>query len=144
MAAEMDKRFAESDVCVMAAAVSDYRPAVSSAAKMHRSEKENITIELTPNPDILADLGAAKTSKQILVGFSLESGDDIDRAELKMRNKRCDMMVFNNADTAIGGDGTSVTLLFAAGGREAFPAMSKTEAAKLILGKVGGIVPKNL
>jgi len=132
MAAEMEKRFAESDICVMAAAVSDYRPVVLSGSKIHRSEKENITLELTPNPDILANLGALKTSKQIIVGFSLESGDDIDRAELKMRKKGCDMMVFNRADNAIGGDDTSITLLFADGGREALSTMSKTEVAKLI------------
>ncbi len=135
MAAAMGERFASADVCVMAAAVSDYRPATPFHSKIHRSEKENITLELTPNPDILAALGAVKTPKQILVGFSLESGDDVDRAEAKMRKKGCDMMVFNRADTAVGGSDTVMTLLFADGGREAFPKMSKTAAAELILGK---------
>jgi len=132
MSAAMRERFASADICVMAAAVSDYRPVVPSNTKIHRSEKEHITLELTQNTDILANLGAAKTSKQILVGFSLESGEDIDRAEAKMRKKGCDIMVFNRADNAIGGDDTSVTLLFADGGREALSTMSKTEVAKLI------------
>jgi len=140
MSAAMVARFASADICVMAAAVSDYRPVVSSSTKIHRSEKESITLELIQNTDILAALGSAKTSKQVLVGFSLESGDDIDRAELKMRKKGCDIMVFNRADSALGGDDTSITLLFAAGGREALSTMSKTEAAKLILEKIVGII----
>jgi len=135
MSAAMGERFASSDICVMAAAVSDYRPVNPSDAKIHRSEKGNITLELTPTPDILADLGAAKTSSQILVGFSLESGDDIDRAETKMHKKGCDIMVFNKTDTALGGNDTVMTLLFADGGRESFPSMSKAAAAGLILGK---------
>jgi phosphopantothenoylcysteine decarboxylase/phosphopantothenate--cysteine ligase len=88
--------------------------------------------------DILAALGAAKTPKQTLVGFSLESGDDVGRAEEKMRKKGCDIMVFNRADTAIGGDDTAITLLFAGGGREAFSTMSKAAAARVILERAAG------
>ncbi len=140
MAAEMERRFAGADICIMAAAVSDYRPVVSSNTKIHRSEEGNISIELTPNPDILAALGAAKASRQVLVGFSLESGDDVGRAEEKMRKKGCDMMVFNKADTALGGDDTAITLLFADGGRESFSTMSKTAAAGVILGKAAELI----
>jgi len=139
MAAAMEERFASADVCVMAAAVSDYRPVNPSDTKIHRSEKGIITLELTPNPDILAALGAVKTSRQILVGFSLESGDDVDRAEAKMRKKGCDMMVFNKADTSIGGNDTVITLLFADGERESFPAMSKATAAGLIMERAASL-----
>ncbi|MDR2693597.1 MAG: bifunctional phosphopantothenoylcysteine decarboxylase/phosphopantothenate synthase [Chitinispirillales bacterium] len=148
MAAEMGGRFAEADICVMAAAVSDYRPVASSNTKIRRSEKGNITLELTPNPDILAALGAVKKPSQILVGFSLESGGGVERAEEKMRNKVCDMMVFNMADTALGRDDTAVTLLFADGGRESFSTMSKAAAAKLILGRaaerIDSSIPKSV
>jgi phosphopantothenoylcysteine synthetase/decarboxylase len=75
-----------------------------------------------------------------LVGFSLESDDGIDRAEAKMRKKGCDIMAFNKADTALGSDDTSITLLFADGNREPLPTMSKTSAAGLILGRAGGRV----
>ncbi|MDR2591999.1 MAG: bifunctional phosphopantothenoylcysteine decarboxylase/phosphopantothenate--cysteine ligase CoaBC [Chitinispirillales bacterium] len=144
MAAEMGGRFAEADICVMAAAVSDYRPVVSSNIKIHRSEKENITLELAPNPDILAALGAVKTSKQFLIGFSLESGDGVDRADEKMRKKGCDMMVFNTADTALGGNDIAMTLLLTDGGREAFPSMDKTAAAGVILGKAAERIGKGI
>jgi phosphopantothenoylcysteine decarboxylase/phosphopantothenate--cysteine ligase len=138
MSAALGERFTSADICVMAAAVSDYRPANPSDTKIRREESGNITLELTPNPDILAALGTAKTPKQFLVGFSLESGDALDRAEEKMRKKGCDMLVFNRADTAIGGDNTSITLLFAGGGREAFPNISKAAAAAEILGRATG------
>jgi phosphopantothenoylcysteine decarboxylase/phosphopantothenate--cysteine ligase len=133
MEREMEGRFGDADICIMAAAVSDYRPVRPSDVKIHRSGKENITIELAPNHDIVAKLGASKSPSQFLTGFSLESGDGIDRAEAKMRDKNCDMMVFNKADTALGGDGTEFTLLFRDGGRESFAAMGKAEAAKVIL-----------
>ncbi|MDR2578808.1 MAG: bifunctional phosphopantothenoylcysteine decarboxylase/phosphopantothenate--cysteine ligase CoaBC [Chitinispirillales bacterium] len=136
MGREMGERFGAADICVMAAAVSDYRPVNSSDTKLHRSDNKNITLELTPNPDILAKLGAAKRPDQLLVGFSLESGDDVSRAEAKMKRKNCDVMVYNRVDAALGGDSTCFTLLFADGRKESFSVMDKTEAAKIILANV--------
>jgi len=126
-------KFGDADICIMAAAVSDYRPLSFSEKKLHRSEEEKLTLELVPNPDILAELGASK-SAQYVVGFSLESGDDVSRAESKMRRKNCDMMVFNKADDALGGDSTAFTLLFKDGrNSEQFTMMDKSQAAALIL-----------
>ena len=139
MQAEMEKRFGAADVCVMAAAVSDFRPVNFSTDKLQRSERRNITLELTPNPDILAGLGAVK-SGQFLVGFSLESGGGAERAKEKMKRKNCDMMVCNSVDAALGGDGTEFTLLFADGRREGFSAMGKTEAARVIFENVARVV----
>ncbi|MDR2728781.1 MAG: bifunctional phosphopantothenoylcysteine decarboxylase/phosphopantothenate--cysteine ligase CoaBC, partial [Chitinispirillales bacterium] len=94
------EKFGSADICIMAAAVSDYRPLNFSKDKLRRVEGEKFTLELVPNPDILAELGASK-SAQYVVGFSLESGDDVSRAELKMRKKNCDMMVFNKAGDSL-------------------------------------------
>ena len=127
------KEFVSADICIMAAAVSDYRPVNFSETKLHRSEGEKFTLELAPNPDILAELGASKSS-QYVVGFSLESGDDVSRAESKMRKKNCDMMVFNKADDTLGRDSTAFTLLFKDGRNpEQFTMMNKPQAAALIL-----------
>jgi len=136
MEREMGERFGAADICVMAAAVSDYRPLNYSDAKIHRSDNENITIELTPNPDILADLGSIKSARQFLVGFALESGHDIDRAAEKMRKKRCDMMVFNRVDVALGGDSTAITVIYSDDRREEFSVMGKDEAASIIFSKI--------
>jgi phosphopantothenoylcysteine decarboxylase/phosphopantothenate--cysteine ligase len=132
MERELTKRFSETDVCIMAAAVSDYKSMHTFDVKLNRSELENITLELALNPDIVAKLGAAK-DKQFLVGFSLESGDDIDRAEEKMKAKNCDMMVFNRVDVALGGHSTGFALLFPDGRQESFPVMDKSDAAREIL-----------
>jgi phosphopantothenoylcysteine decarboxylase/phosphopantothenate--cysteine ligase len=139
MQAELEKRFGAADVCVMAAAVSDFRPANFSADKLQRSEGKRITLELMPNPDILAGLGAVK-SGQFLVGFSLESDGGAERAKAKMKRKNCDMMVYNSVGAALGGDSTEFTLLFADGGRKAFSAMGKAEAARAIFENVARVV----
>ena len=137
MELEMTKRFAGADICIMAAAVSDYRPVHPSDVKMQRSERDNVTIELAPNPDIAAKLGAAKSSSQFLVGFSLESGEcDVDRAAVKMMRKNCDMMVYNRVDQALGGDSTGFTLLLRDGSRESFQVMAKAKAAHIILDNI--------
>jgi len=136
MEREMGERFGTADICVMAAAVSDYRPLNYSGAKMRRADKENITLELTPNPDILAGLGAAKSEKQRLVGFALESGDDIDRAAEKMKRKNCDMMIFNRVDAALGGGSTAFSILHSDGKREDFAAMGKDQAARVIFSRI--------
>jgi len=139
MEREIGERFGSADICVMAAAVSDYRPINFSDAKMRRSESENITIELTPNPDILAGLGAVKSARQFLIGFALESENDIDRAAEKMKKKKCDMMVFNRVDAALGGDSTGFTIIYSDGKREGFSTMSKDEAARIIFSKINEI-----
>jgi len=126
------EKFGSADICIMAAAVSDYRPLNFSKDKLHRSEGEKFTLTLVPNPDILAELGVLK-SNQYVVGFSLESGDDISRAELKMKKKNCDMMIFNKADDTLGKDSTAFTLLFKDGKNVPFTMMDKSQAASSIL-----------
>jgi phosphopantothenoylcysteine decarboxylase/phosphopantothenate--cysteine ligase len=139
MEREMVDRFKAADICVMAAAVSDYRPLNYSEAKIHRSDNENIVIELTPNPDILAGLGAAKSEKQFLVGFALESGKGIKyikRAKEKMKQKMCDMIVFNSADTALGGEHTTIKIICANGSIGYYHAMDKDKAARIIFNEI--------
>ena len=142
MEREMVDRFKAADICVMAAAVSDYRPLNYSEAKIHRSDNENIVIELTPNPDILAGLGAAKSEKQFLVGFALESGKGIKyikRAKEKMKQKMCDMIVFNSADTALGGEHTTIKIICANGSIGYYHAMDKDKAARIIFNEINGL-----
>lgn len=137
MQSALEDEFDSADVCIMAAAVSDYRPAVSSSSKIHREESEKLTLELLPNPDIVAGLGKRK-KKQFIVGFSLESGNGLERAVDKMKRKNCDMMVYNRAEDALGRDSTSISLLFADGRVENCPAVDKVEAARVILRSIAG------
>lgn len=135
MKTALESQFDNCDICIMAAAVSDYRPVAVSDTKIPRSEKQNLTIELVPNPDILAGLCAKKT-KQFVCGFSLESGDGEARAREKMERKGCDMMVFNRADQALGSDTTRVVLLGNNGFREELDLQSKDGAARGILHRI--------
>ncbi|MDR3011649.1 MAG: bifunctional phosphopantothenoylcysteine decarboxylase/phosphopantothenate--cysteine ligase CoaBC [Chitinispirillales bacterium] len=140
MQREMSKRFDDADICIMAAAVSDYRPLKFSETKLRKSsEQKNITLELIPNPDILAKLGAAKT-KQFLVGFSLESDDEIERARAKMKKKKCDMMIFNKVDKTLGKDHTGFSIILNNAKTPLhYPSMNKIEAAAVMLDVICGI-----
>jgi len=127
--------FKNSDICIMAAAVSDYRPLCCSETKIVREEKQKFTLELIPNPDILADLALQK-GERFLVGFSLECDGSEERAIAKMKRKGCDMIIFNRADQALGLDTTSVVMLGSDGFREEVAAMDKSAAAGIILERI--------
>lgn len=98
---------------IMAAAVADYRPAQRSATKLKKSG-EHAAIELVRNPDLLADLGARRaTTRPVLAGFALETGDDASLegyARGKLASKRCDLIVANEASTALEGDANRIRI----------------------------------
>ncbi|MBI4705800.1 MAG: bifunctional phosphopantothenoylcysteine decarboxylase/phosphopantothenate--cysteine ligase CoaBC [Deltaproteobacteria bacterium] len=102
------------DALVMAAAVADYRPAAASGTKIRRSG-EPLRLELVPNPDLLAAIGAARRgAKPYLVGFALEAGTDaalLAAARAKLEAKRVDLVVANRASEALGGDETRAALV---------------------------------
>jgi phosphopantothenoylcysteine decarboxylase/phosphopantothenate--cysteine ligase len=97
------KAAADADVVVMAAAVADFRPAVEASHKIKKSDAGPEPIALVKNPDILAELVAARRPGQVLVGFAAETGDDtgdvLDHGRAKLARKGCDLLVVN----AVGG-----------------------------------------
>jgi len=119
----------------MAAAVADYRPAETHASKLKRG-KAAIGLELVPNEDLLAEIGAARKSEHpVLVGFALETETDdklIFAARGKLAKKRVDLVVANQPDTSIGRDSISGSLVSV---REAVPfgPLTKRDAADQIL-----------
>jgi phosphopantothenoylcysteine decarboxylase/phosphopantothenate--cysteine ligase len=131
----MLKAFAAADICIMAAAVSDYRPAVVRQSKIRRVEGAKTSLALESTPDILAELGKRK-GRKILVGFALETGSGKASARRKMVDKKCDMVVLNRAGESLERDSTKITVLEAGGGTESFPVMAKTRAAALIIRRV--------
>lgn len=114
MEREMNHRFPDADICIMAAAVSDYRPSVSAQRKIHRDGKTSLSIELVPNNDILAGLGTKK-KKQLLVGFALEDTVDVPRAVAKLERKKCDILILNSIGDALGTDQSEVHYITAEG-----------------------------
>ncbi|MFZ0668494.1 MAG: phosphopantothenoylcysteine decarboxylase, partial [Acidimicrobiales bacterium] len=120
-AAEMERAVLDlapdSDVVVMAAAVADFRPKVSAAEKLHKSDGIPELI-LEPTTDILLELGRRRRQGQLLVGFAAETEDAVVRALRKLESKGVDVMVVNDVSAPGAGfdhDTNSVTVLVANG-----------------------------
>jgi phosphopantothenoylcysteine decarboxylase / phosphopantothenate---cysteine ligase len=86
--------FSNTDVAIAAAAVADYRPKTVASEKIKKSDAD-FSIELEKNPDILASLGKIKTH-QFLVGFALETENEIEHAKQKIVKKNLDLIVLNS------------------------------------------------
>lgn len=128
------------DALIMAAAVADYRPAETHAAKLKRSA-EPLKLELMPNPDLLAEIGEArKGGAPVLVGFALETDDEakaILYARTKLATKKVDLMVANRAEESLGLSETRATLVTPRSA-EPLPPLPKDDAADRILDWVAG------
>src|SRR5439155_5964444 len=122
------------DAILMAAAVADFRPAGATREKLRRSAAPR-ALELTPNPDLLAALGAARRPGQVLVGFALETSDGVRRARSKRAEKGVDLMVLNAPEDAIGRDTNRVTLIEARSTRR-LPELPKRAVADAVLARV--------
>jgi phosphopantothenoylcysteine decarboxylase/phosphopantothenate--cysteine ligase len=128
------------DALIMAAAVADFRPKEVSVAKRKRTD-EGMVLDLVPNPDLLASIGAARLgSKPVLVGFALETDDGdalVAHARAKLGRKKVDMVVANSANVALGGEESRVVLVTESHARHVGPA-GKGEIAEEILDFVRG------
>jgi phosphopantothenoylcysteine decarboxylase/phosphopantothenate--cysteine ligase len=124
------------DVLIMAAAVADFTPVRVSAEKLSRAGE--LTIACKPTPDIVAEAALHKRADQRVIGFSLESAGNIDRAREKLVRKHIDLIVFNPLET-MEGDAISATLLYADGRSEPLPPLSKAAFAKSLLQRIGGL-----
>ena len=128
----------EADALVMTAAVADYRPAAEHATKIKRTG-DRLALELLPNPDLLAEIGAARAgAKPVLVGFAVETGTEeevVAYARGKLGAKRVDLVVANEARQAFGGDDNRATIV-EADRVEPLGTMSKHALADRILDRV--------
>jgi phosphopantothenoylcysteine decarboxylase/phosphopantothenate--cysteine ligase len=125
------------DLLVMAAAVSDFRPKERSSQKIKKTATGSFVLELVQNPDIAADVGRRK-GHRVVVGFAVETENDVENARRKLEAKNLDLIVINNPLTegaAFGHDTNVVTILSRDGAIEPLPMMSKGEVADRILDK---------
>jgi len=135
MYAACTKQFDKSDIGVMAAAVADYTPVKVAATKVKKNSDE-LVIELKKTKDILKHLGENKSSKQVLVGFALETNNEREYALVKLKNKNADMIVMNSLNDEGAGFGTDtnkITIFDKSGKEFNYKLMSKKEAAKNII-----------
>ena len=135
MQAAAERAFDGCDVAIAAAAVADWRPAVRSAGKPPKQEG-TATIELVPNPDIVAGL-AARKGRRVVVGFALEStaagiAAAVARGRKKLQQKQLDAVVVNLHDT-IGSSAAECVLCRADGADETVPRQDKQSVARRIV-----------
>jgi phosphopantothenoylcysteine decarboxylase/phosphopantothenate--cysteine ligase len=134
-AAEMEKAclqaFPDADMCIMAAAVADYRP-VQVAAEKIKKQANAWSIDLEKTADILAQMGAMKRPDQVLVGFALETENEEVNAQAKLIRKNLDYIVLNSmrdAGAGFGTDTNQVTIFRADGEKLQLPLASKNDIA---------------
>ena len=133
-----NKEFDTSDICILCAAVADFRPETQADEKIKR-EKDDLVIRLKPTQDIAASLGAKKKDNQIIVGFALETNNEAENAQGKLIRKNLDFIVLNSlkdANACFGYDTNKITIIEKNGNSEAFCLKSKTEVAKDIIDKI--------
>jgi phosphopantothenoylcysteine decarboxylase/phosphopantothenate--cysteine ligase len=127
--------FKSSDIGVMAAAVADYTPVKTEKEKIKKNG-ERILLELKQTEDILTALGEKKKSRQILVGFALETTNERKNALVKLKKKNADLIVLNslNEENAVFGSEMNKVTIFEKGGKEfQFETKIKQDVAKDIV-----------
>ncbi len=132
---EANNRFPLVDIAVMAAAVADFTPETSSASKIKR-KSDDISVKLKPTKDIAASLGKLKNSKQILIGFALETDMEFDNAVKKLKSKNLDCIVLNSLNdkgAGFGYDTNKITIIDKNNKSFTFDLKSKVEVANDIV-----------
>jgi phosphopantothenoylcysteine decarboxylase/phosphopantothenate--cysteine ligase len=148
MLAAVLKELSSSDIIIMNAAVSDFSASHPSESKLKKRELggqgAEISLELTPTPDILRRIGELKTAHQFVVGFALETGDKAEaHARGKLNEKGLDMVVLNRADESGAGfsvDTNKVTIFARDGKREELPLLTKEACAEEIVTRIATLV----
>jgi phosphopantothenoylcysteine decarboxylase/phosphopantothenate--cysteine ligase len=138
MAAAVDAQVDGCDVFLAVAAVADYAPATSHAAKLKKDDKPR-TIDLQPTVDILARV-AARPRAPFCVGFAAETNDIARNAEDKRRRKKVDLLIANRAQDALGSQDNEVTL-FDDSGAHPWPKMDKLALARKLVGEIAQRLP---
>jgi phosphopantothenoylcysteine decarboxylase/phosphopantothenate--cysteine ligase len=137
MYAASTENFPQMDAAILCAAVADFTPEHHADVKIKR-EKENLTLSLKPTQDIAAALGKMKAEGQKLVGFALETTDEHNNAEGKLRRKNLDFIVLNSLNDNGAGfrcDTNKISIIDANGTTD-YPLKPKSEVAHDIIDRL--------
>lgn len=135
---EVEANFTNCDILIMAAAVADFTPTNKFDTKIKRSSEIN-TIELKPNVDILKEMGKKKQPNQILVGFALETDNEIQNAKEKIIDKNLDLIVvnkFSEENKMFGSDENEITIINKSFESIKFERAKKIDLAKKIIEEI--------
>lgn len=127
--------FPDVDIAILCAAVADFTPKVTADKKIKRNG-DDLKLELQPTQDIAAALGAVKRKGQVLVGFALETDDELANAHKKLKKKNLDLIVMNSLQDAGAGfrvDTNKVTIIDRHHGLTSYDTKSKREVAEDII-----------
>jgi phosphopantothenoylcysteine decarboxylase/phosphopantothenate--cysteine ligase len=125
----------QAEIMVLSAAVADYSPSVKAGEKIKKKD-DKLIIELQKTKDILKSLGEKKKLGQVLIGFALETQDEIQNAKQKLVSKNADMIVLNSlrdAGAGFGYDTNKITILGKEGLELNFDMKPKQQVAKDIV-----------
>jgi phosphopantothenoylcysteine decarboxylase / phosphopantothenate---cysteine ligase len=138
------KAFKTADIAVLSAAVADFKPATLATQKIKKSSGTK-TIELVPTKDTLAELGKLKKVKQLLVGFALETENEIANAKIKIKKKNLDLIVLNSLNDKGAGfktDTNKIAIIDKYNKITKFELKSKTEVAQDIIKSIAKLKSK--
>ena len=133
--------FATSDVAILSAAVADFRPADVADKKIKRGD-DDMVIRLCPTHDIAAALGKAKTDRQTIVAFALETNDEETNAQRKLEKKNADFIVLNslqNKGTCFRTDDNQIEIISRVD-KKNYPKCTKAETAVYIVDELERVV----
>ena len=135
---EVMNRFYGMDGAILCAAVADFTPVEEAQLKLKR-ETENLILELKPTHDIASSVGEMKTGSQFLVGFALETNNEVANAIGKMEKKNFDFIVLNSLQdeqAGFGYDTNKISILHRSGARTEFALKSKHDVAQDIIEEI--------
>lgn len=136
------KLFSGCDAAILSAAVADFTPKVKTDTKIKKTAN-TLTIELVKTPDTLKELGQLKTDKQVLVGFALETDNELANAKDKLERKNLDLIILNSLSdkgAGFGHDTNKVTTIDKTGEICTFGLKSKTQVAIDIVDKLKTLI----
>jgi phosphopantothenoylcysteine decarboxylase / phosphopantothenate---cysteine ligase len=132
---EVQKYFQESDITVLAAAVADYTPKYTADKKIKKKE-DSFNLELVKTVDIASELGKKKKNDQIIIGFALETDNEIENAKGKLVSKKLDLIILNSMNDKGAGfakDTNKITIIDKDNNISNFELKSKKEVASDIV-----------
>jgi len=132
------ENFNEMNIAVLSAAVADFKPTKTATDKIKKNNA-TLKIELEENKDILFSLGQSKTPMQTLVGFALETENELSNAQSKLERKNADLIVLNSLKDEGAGfavETNKVTFISKENQPESLPLLTKAEVAKAIVNKI--------
>ncbi len=142
MASECISRFHDCDIAILSAAVADFTPETTASMKI-KKDGNRLVLNLKPTTDIAYELGKLKSNLQLLIGFALETNNELENAREKLERKNLDLIVLNSLSEEGAGfeySTNKITLIDRNNNIDKFEVKSKDEVAKDILDKIVSMI----